>query len=205
VVGTTTGAATDIDGKFSFRIEAGTYALEARSIGYRTKRVEGIIAKPNDVALISISLESSDLQTEEVEIVANLAKNNESNLLQDQRAATGINSGVSAELLAKTPDRSVAESFKRISGASIREGKFAVVRGLQEAMAHPMHRFWPDAINPLAAGALDWQRLMRPAEITDAYLLALAVHHQACLVTLDQGISLDWTHGASDANLQVLV
>ena len=80
-----------------------------------------------------------------------------------------------------------------------------VVRGLQEAMAHPMHRFWPDTINPLAAGALDWQRLMRPAEITDAYLLALAVHHQACLVTLDQGISLDWTHGATAANLQVLV
>jgi toxin-antitoxin system PIN domain toxin len=80
-----------------------------------------------------------------------------------------------------------------------------VAKGLQEAMAHPMHRFWPDAINPLAAGALDWQRLMRPAEITDAYLLALAVHHQACLVTLDQGISLDWTHGATAANLQVLV
>ena len=80
-----------------------------------------------------------------------------------------------------------------------------VVQGLAQAMQHPMHRFWPDEINPLAADALDWQRLMRPAEITDAYLLALAVHHQACLVTLDQGISLAWAHGASAANLRVLV
>ena len=80
-----------------------------------------------------------------------------------------------------------------------------VAKGLQEAMAHPMHRFWPDEINPLAADALDWQRLMRPAEITDASLLALAVHHQAGLVTLDQGISLAWAHGASAANLRVLV
>ena len=80
-----------------------------------------------------------------------------------------------------------------------------VVKGLQEAMAHPMHRFWPDEINPLAADALDWQRLMRPAEITDAYLLALALHHQACLITLDQGIALAWVHGATEAHLQVLV
>ena len=80
-----------------------------------------------------------------------------------------------------------------------------VAKGLQEAMAHPMHRFWPDEINPLAADALDWQRLLRPAEITDAYLLALAVRHQACLVTLDQGISLAWAQGATAANLRVLV
>jgi len=80
-----------------------------------------------------------------------------------------------------------------------------VVQGLAMAMQHPMHRFWPDEINPLTADTLDWQRLLRPAEITDAYLLALAVHHQACLVTLDQGISLAWAHGATTANLRVLV
>ena len=79
-----------------------------------------------------------------------------------------------------------------------------VVRGLQAAMAHPMHAFWPDAVDPLAMPGLNWDVLLRPAQITDAYLLALAVRNQGCLVTLDQGIALAWVQGASDTHLKVL-
>jgi toxin-antitoxin system PIN domain toxin len=79
-----------------------------------------------------------------------------------------------------------------------------VVRGLQAAMAHPMHAFWPDAVDPLATPGLNWDVLLRPAQITDAYLLALAVQNQGCLVTLDQGIALAWVQGAKDAHLKVL-
>ena len=79
-----------------------------------------------------------------------------------------------------------------------------VVRGLHAAMAHPMHAFWPDAINPLATPGLNWNLLLRPAHITDAYLLALSVRNQGCLVTLDQGISLGWVQGADSTHLKVL-
>ena len=79
-----------------------------------------------------------------------------------------------------------------------------VVRGLQAAMAHPMHAFWPDAVDPLATPGLNWDVLLRPAQITDAYLLALAVQNQGCLVTLDQGIALAGVQGAKDAHLKVL-
>jgi len=43
--------------------------------------------------------------------------------------------------------------------------------------------------------------VLRPADITDAYLLALAVQHQACLVTLDQGISVKCATGAEEQHL----
>lgn len=79
-----------------------------------------------------------------------------------------------------------------------------VVRGLQAAMAHPMHAFWSDAVNPLATPGLNWNLLLRPAHITDAYLLALSVRNQGCLVTLDQGISVDWVQGADQTHLKVL-
>jgi len=77
----------------------------------------------------------------------------------------------------------------------------AVVAGLQQAMRHPMHVFWADEVNPLDANAIDWQQMLRPADITDAYLLALAVQHQACLVTLDQGISVKCATGAEEQRL----
>jgi TonB-dependent receptor len=132
VIGTQTGAATDIDGKFSFKVPVGTYQVEARSIGYKSKRIDGVTAGQGQPVLINITLTSTDFEVKEVEIVANVARNNDNSLLQDQRAAAGVSSGVTAELLAKTPDRSISESFKRISGASVRDGKYAVVRGLQE-------------------------------------------------------------------------
>ena len=77
----------------------------------------------------------------------------------------------------------------------------AVVAGLQQAMRHPMHVFWADEINPLDANAIDWRQVLRPVDITDAYLLALAVRQQACLVTLDQGISVKWATGAEEQHL----
>jgi hypothetical protein len=76
-----------------------------------------------------------------------------------------------------------------------------VVAGLRQAMQHPMHAFWADEINPLQSDALDWERLLRPIDITDAYLLSLAVYKQGCLVSLDQGIALSWVVGAETENL----
>jgi toxin-antitoxin system PIN domain toxin len=79
-----------------------------------------------------------------------------------------------------------------------------VVAGLQQAMRHPMHEFWADDINPLDANAIDLQQVLRPADITDAYLLTLAVRQQACLATLDQGISVKWATGAENKHLMRL-
>jgi len=76
-----------------------------------------------------------------------------------------------------------------------------VVAGLRQAMQHPMHAFWTDEINPLQSHALDWERLLRPSDITDSYLLSLAVYKQGCLVSLDQGIALSWVVGAEKENL----
>ena len=80
-----------------------------------------------------------------------------------------------------------------------------VVQGLQEAMQHPMHVFWADDIHPLDATGIDWQQVLRPADITDAYLLALAVKNQACMVTLDQKIAIPWALRADARHLRVLV
>ena len=71
-------------------------------------------------------------------------------------------------------------------------------------MQHPMHRFWPDDINAMQDPGIDWQQVLRPVDITDAYLLALAVKNQGCLVTLDQGIAPAWASQAQARHLIVL-
>lgn len=75
---------------------------------------------------------------------------------------------------------------------------------LARAAAEPEHEFWPDDASMLEPQLIDWTRLLGPRQLTDAYLLALAVRHRGRLVTLDRGIALDSVRGATARHLLVL-
>ncbi|MEJ5364329.1 MAG: TA system VapC family ribonuclease toxin [Desulfosoma sp.] len=79
-----------------------------------------------------------------------------------------------------------------------------VVRRLREASENPAHEFWPDDINLLSSPVFDWSRLFSHRQITDTYLLAMAVRHKGRLVTFDQCIAHDAVKGARERNLVVL-
>ena len=70
-----------------------------------------------------------------------------------------------------------------------------VAERLREATATDYHRFWPDNISLLEASIVDWGRLIGPKQVTDVYLLALAVEHQGRFVTFDARIAPDAVHG----------
>ena len=79
-----------------------------------------------------------------------------------------------------------------------------VAERLAQAVADPSHQFWPDALSLLDPGRLDWRHILGSRQITDTYLLALAVEHDACFVTLDQGVSLLAVPAAQKKNLLTL-
>ena len=86
-------------------------------------------------------------------------------------------------------------------------GSFApaeVARRLAEACAGPEHRFWPDDASLTAPGTLNWQHVLGHRQITDAYLLALAVRHGGRFVTFDQRLTCDAVPGAEPRHLVVL-
>lgn len=66
-----------------------------------------------------------------------------------------------------------------------------VAARLSEACQSPEHVFWPGDISLLTGGVIEWKRLLGPRQITDAYLLALAVKNQGRFVTFDERISID--------------
>ena len=53
----------------------------------------------------------------------------------------------------------------------------------------PGHRFWSDNISLMDSRYVDSRRLLVSGQITDSYLLALAVHHGGKLATLDERLS----------------
>ena len=63
------------------------------------------------------------------------------------------------------------------------------LRLLTSNLNHPMHQFFPDDLNLLAALKGTLQSITGHRQITDAYLLGLAVHHKSKFATLDRGVA----------------
>jgi toxin-antitoxin system PIN domain toxin len=79
-----------------------------------------------------------------------------------------------------------------------------VAERLAEAAAAPHHQFWPDSVSLLDDNAIDRSRLLNPQQVTDAYLLALAVAQGGRFVTFDRSVSLGAAKGAKQTHLLAL-
>jgi toxin-antitoxin system PIN domain toxin len=77
----------------------------------------------------------------------------------------------------------------------------AVVERLSRASRTRFHEFWPDDVSLLDPAILDPSRIHGPRQITDLYLLALAVKHRGVFVTFDRLISTDAVKRAARAHL----
>ena len=75
---------------------------------------------------------------------------------------------------------------------------------LRGAVSTQYHQFFPDDVSILDGALVDVRRLSGHRQLTDVYLLALAVAHDARLVTLDTGIPLGAVQGANEDHLVVI-
>jgi uncharacterized protein len=75
---------------------------------------------------------------------------------------------------------------------------------LSAQIALPGHVFWLDDISIADAQTFNHGHLLGPKQITDLYLLALAVKNNGRLVTFDRGISIQAARGAKQEHLVVL-
>ena len=80
----------------------------------------------------------------------------------------------------------------------------AVAGRLADAASNTDHEFWPNDINLLEKGCLDWTRVLGHRQVTDAYLVAMAARHQGRLVTIDRRISHDKAPNAKPENLVIV-
>jgi len=83
-------------------------------------------------------------------------------------------------------------------------GIMAVRQQLVHACASLDHEFWLADVSLRDDSAVDFTRVHGHNQITDLYLLALAVKHDGTLATFDQNIPLQAVLGASARHLQVL-
>ena len=79
-----------------------------------------------------------------------------------------------------------------------------LVNMLQSATSTSYHQLWSDSVSMLDSSRFHHAHLHGPRQLTDVYLLALAVENGGRLVGFDQRIPLSAVHGATAAHLVTL-
>ena len=134
ITGANLGASTDIEGRYTLgNLNPGKYNLSFSYIGYQAKNIteiEVLVGKTTNLDVIMV--EASSLALEEVVITATVRQESISALYAQQKNSISISSGITSELIKRTPDRNTSDVLKRVSGASIQENKFVIIRGLAD-------------------------------------------------------------------------
>lgn len=133
IEGSNLGCITDFEGKFLLQsIKKGHYNLSFSYITYKRKIIQGVEVKARETTLLNVAMEDASNEMKEVVVTAEIKKESASSVLIQQKTSFSVSSGISADVIRKTPDRTTADIMKRISGASVQENRFAIIRGLND-------------------------------------------------------------------------
>lgn len=126
---------TDVDGNYSISLAPGTnYTLTVSRPGYGRKEINEIVVKPDENTHLDILLgkQTSEKQIEGVVIKSSAKKETVASTIGLQKNAAVVSQVIGVEAIKKSPDRNTGEVLKRVSGVSLFEGKYIVVRGLSD-------------------------------------------------------------------------
>lgn len=123
---------SDVEGRYQFSIAPGEYEIRIESLGFNTKVISNVIVKAGEVTELNVMMEHQVKQMEAVVVTASARRESISSVLALQKNNASISDGISAESIKKSPDKNIGEVLKRVSGTSIQDDKFVVVRGLSD-------------------------------------------------------------------------
>ncbi len=128
------GTSTDIEGRYSIVIDGALKVSLVFSYNGVTQPVDDIEIKDGVVTVQDLSLTQRE-KTEDAVVVraaSTSRKANAASLLTFQKNNTALSSGLAADFIKRTPDKNTGEVLRRVSGTSIQDNKFVIVRGLSD-------------------------------------------------------------------------
>jgi TonB-dependent receptor len=134
IKGTAKGASTDVDGNYVISgVNAGKHIITLQYIGYNGKEIDEVEVSNGKITVLNVILEEASSQNlSEVVIRASFKQESVNTLYAQQKNSATISDGISSDVIKKSPDRNTGEVLKRVSGASVQDNKFIIVRGLSD-------------------------------------------------------------------------
>ncbi len=130
---TSIGAATDVEGNFQINnIQAGTYTFVIATLGYQTKKIDGVQIQAGKVTILNTYLKVDANTLGDIVLVAQRETMSELAVISEIKMAEQVAVGIGAEQIQKGQDRDAAQVVKRIAGVSIFDDRFIMIRGLAQ-------------------------------------------------------------------------
>ena len=124
------GSVTDVNGQYNVRLEPGTYTVEFSYITHQKKIVNDVEIEAGKVTNLDITLLKTNQELEEVVVSARRIDNNEVSLLRLQKRSLPVQDGISSQEINRIGFSNSAESMKQVTGASVEDGSYIIMRGL---------------------------------------------------------------------------
>lgn len=126
------GVTTDVEGNFFVTLEKNRkYTIQITSVGFETKKLTDVEVTDKDVPTLNVSLVRATKQLQGLIVTATARKEAQSSIYVAQKNSSSISDGISAEIIKRSPDKNTGEVLKRVSGASVQDNKFVIIRGLR--------------------------------------------------------------------------
>jgi len=135
VVGVAGVVETDLDGRYRTPpVPAGRQAVRAALIGYRPLQRDSVTVPAGSTVTVDFVMDVQAIELEELvfETAVPSAPRTDAGLLAAQQAAPGVSDGISAEAISRSPDSDGGDVIRRVTGVTVFDKKFVVVRGLNE-------------------------------------------------------------------------
>lgn len=131
--GTKYGTTSQNDGSFVLTLPSGTYTIVISMTGYAKQEISGVEVKKGEIYVLPIVLQSAATTIDTVVVKAQPARRaTQAALYNLQRRQAAASDGISIEAIVKSPDDNAGKISKRITGVSVQDNRFVVVRGLAE-------------------------------------------------------------------------
>ncbi|MBS1543095.1 MAG: TonB-dependent receptor [Bacteroidetes bacterium] len=133
IVGTTQGAATDVEGNFMINnVREGTYTLQVTSVMYKPHSIPDVKVETAKRITIDIEVHEDVSELEEVVVTGKRQTGTDFDLLKSIKESKVVVVGITSEFIAKTLDRDASQVLRRVPGVTIRGEQFVQIRGLSE-------------------------------------------------------------------------
>ncbi|MFY7668538.1 MAG: TonB-dependent receptor domain-containing protein [Crocinitomicaceae bacterium] len=127
------GAVSDENGKYIIsNVKPGNIILEIRFETYKTRLLDEFTLKNDELKEVNIELEKLVIDRKGITVTKKVNKESTTELIRMQKNSATVVDGMNAETFKKTPDSKASDVLKRISGASVQDNKFVVIRGLSD-------------------------------------------------------------------------
>ena len=138
ILGTTQSAVSDIQGNFTIKnIGVGTQAVICSYVSFATDTV-GDVSILEGANKLDITMLSASVAMKMVQVEATLKRDNANAIAIVQKNSLVAIDAISSDVIRRSPDKNSGEILKRISGASLQDNKFAIVRGLSDRYNNAM-------------------------------------------------------------------